>query len=365
MKKNNKKKKIHIIGTVGLPPRYGGFETLTDNLVEHLSKDFDIVVFCSSKFYKEKLKEYKGAKLEYIPLNANGIESIIYDSLSMIRSINRSDVMLILGVSGCIVLPILKKFYKGKIIVNIDGLEWKRSKWNSLARNFLKLSEKFAVNYSDAVISDNRAIQEYVKKEYGKDSYFIAYGGDHLKKEELTKESLERYPFLKEEYALTVCRIEPENNIHIMLEAFKKYKKMNYVIAGNFELNKYGQELKKKYENEKNIFMLNIYDRKILNQFRSHCKIYVHGHSAGGTNPSLVEAMYFGLPIIAYDVIFNRETTKNRAEYFKDAEELINILENLNYSALERIGKEMFNIAKEEYTWSKIINKYKNLFNEV
>ncbi|WP_457636418.1 DUF1972 domain-containing protein [Persephonella sp.] len=361
----NIKKRINIIGTVGLPPRYGGFETLTDNLVEHLSKDFDITVFCSSKFYKEKLKEYKGAKLEYISLNANGIESIAYDFLSMVKSLNRSDIMLILGVSGCIALPVLRKFFKGKIIVNIDGLEWKRSKWNFLARNFLKLSEKFAVNYSDAVISDNKAIQEYVKKEYGKDSYLIAYGGDHLKKEELTKESLEKFPFLKEEYALTVCRIEPENNIHLILEAFKKYKNMNYVIAGNFDLNEYGQELKKKYKNEKNIFMLNIYDRKTLNQFRSHCRIYVHGHSAGGTNPSLVEAMNFGLPVIAYDVIFNRETTKNKAKYFKSADELVNILENLDPLELEKIGKDMFKIAKEEYTWAKIIDKYRNLFNEV
>jgi len=339
MEKSIKKKRLNIIGSVGLPPRYGGFETLTDNLVKHLSQDFDITVYCSSKFYKEKLKEYEGAKLEYIPLNANGVESVIYDFLSMLKSLNKSDIMLVLGVSGCIALPILKRFYKGKIVVNIV--------------------------YSDAVISDNKAIQDYVKKEYGKDSYFIAYGGDHLKKEELTEESVKMFPFLKEEFALTVCRIEPENNIHIILEAFKKYKKMNYVIAGNFELNEYGQELKKKYKNVKNIFMLNIYDRKILNQFRSHCKIYVHGHSAGGTNPSLVEAMNFGLPIIAYDVIFNRETTKNKAEYFKSTDDLINILENLNSSVLKKIGLEMLNIAKEEYTWSKIISKYRNLFNEV
>jgi len=361
-----KKKRIYIIGTVGLPPRYGGFETLVDNLVKYLSSEFDFTVFCSSKFYEKKLRQYNGAKLKYLPLNANGIESIIYDVLSMIISKNKADIMLILGVSGCIALPILRKFYKGRIIVHIDGLEWKRAKWNSLARRFLKFSEKLAIKYSDAIISDNIAIKEYIEKEYNKESYFIAYGGDHLSKEPLTEKVIKMFPFLKEDYALTICRIEPENNIHLILEAFKKYKKLNYVIVGNFDMNQYGKELKKRYQKEKNIFMLkSIYDKKILNQIKSNCKLYIHGHSVGGTNPSLVEAMCLGLPIVAYDVIFNRKTTGNKAKYFRNVDDIINILKGLNTLELKKIGKEMFNIAKNEYTWKKIISKYKNLFKEV
>lgn len=123
--------KIFIIGTVGIPAKYGGFETLAENLVINKAENIDYTVFCSTKIYRERREEYLDAKLRYINLNANGMSGIFYDLIGMLKSL-RSDVMLILGVSGSIFLPLIRFLYKGKIITNVDGIEWKREKWSWL-----------------------------------------------------------------------------------------------------------------------------------------------------------------------------------------------------------------------------------------
>lgn len=362
---SNTRKKLSIIGTVGIPAKYGGFETLAENLVKHLSKDFEITVYCTAKAYKEKLQNYLGAKLKHINLNANGISSIFYDIVSIVDSVKYTDILLILGVSGCIILPFVKLFFKRKkIIVNIDGLEWKRDKWNIIAKLFLKLSEYIAVNFADIIVADNYVIKKYVKKTYGKNSIFIPYGADHVTKLSLSKNIIEKYPILKEKYAFKVARIEPENNIDIILEAFRQYDKLNLIIIGNWNASKYGQLLKKKYSQYKNIFLFDpIYDLNILDQFRSNCYIYVHGHSAGGTNPSLVEAMYLARPVIAFDVDYNRNTTLNNAIFFKDLKDLLNILENLNMYSLDEIASNLKKVSHKLYKWKLIANSYKKIIN--
>ena len=356
-------KKISIIGTVGIPAKYGGFETLTEYLTKNLGTDYDMTVYCSLKNYDIKLDEHNGAKLKYINLKANGVQSIPYDIISIFKSLKDSDVLLILGVSGCLVLPIVKLISKNKIFVNIDGLEWKRAKWGRFTKWFLKLSEKIAVKYADEIITDNKVITDYVKSEYGVSSHLIAYGADHVTTEALDEVIIKKYSFLKSKYLFKVCRIEPENNIHIILEAFSKSVINNFVLVGNWENSTYGKELKKKYGFFKNIFLLDpIYNQKILNQLRSNCHVYIHGHSAGGTNPSLVEAMYLKLPIIAFDAQYNKETTSYEALYFNNKLELIRLLENLNSKELSKIGESMKKVADSEYTWKEISNKYTELF---
>jgi len=358
-----KNKKIAIIGTVGIPAKYGGFETLTEYLTKNLHDKYNMTVYCSLKNYDEELGSYNNAKLKYINLNANGVQSIPYDIISIFSSLRFADTLLVLGVSGCIVLPFVRLFSKKRIIVNIDGLEWKRDKWGKGAKWFLKYSEKLAVKYSDEVVADNRVIQEYIKSEYNKESTFIAYGADHVTKESIRDELQSKYPFLNKKYAFKVCRIEPENNIHVILEAFYLYEKLNLIIIGNWLNSEYGKSLKAKYMHTKNIFLLDpIYNQNILNQIRSNAYIYMHGHSAGGTNPSLVEAMYLGLPIFSYDVKYNRETTYNRALYFHDVSELVNLLQNTKEITLDDIAMHLMVLAKEHYTWSRISEQYAQLF---
>ena len=357
--------KIAIIGTVGVPANYGGFETLVEQLVNHnKSEDLQYTVYCSKKSYCDKRWVYHGARTEYVSLNANGIQSIPYDIISLIKATRQSDTILILGVSGCAFLPIYRLFSKKRLLINIDGLEHKRDKWSKWVRKFLKFSEKQAIKYGDVIITDNQGITDYVRVEYGKESELIAYGGDHVlteADEDKTKAILQKYGLSPQGYSMGLCRIEPENNVHVILEAFEKAKQP-LLFIGNWTKSDYGRSLNEKYKDSKYI-KINpaIYDLEILNVLRSNCRLYLHGHSAGGTNPSLVEAMFFGVPIIAFDCIYNRESTENKANYFSSADDLQNLIQEpaKDFSAN---AENMMEIANRRYKWSQIAKQYEDLF---
>lgn len=360
-------KRVAIIGTTGLPAKYGGFETLTHHLVDRLNNRFEITVYCSTKYFAKKSsrpKYFNGAKLVYLPFNANGYQSIIYDICSVFHALRNSDVLLLLGVSGAIILPFVKLFTKKPILINIDGQEWKRPKWNWFAKKILRFSEKIAVRLADTVITDNRIIREYVEEEYNRhDAWLIEYGSDHVTKQEKTSETLTQYDFLDKPYAFNVCRIEPENNIHIVLEAFSKKPNHVLVVVGLWDHGSYGMYLKQKFTGFSNIYLLNpIYDQHALNVLRSNATLYVHGHSAGGTNPSLVEAMGLGLPVAAFDISYNRETTGHNAVYFRNVDDLMEIIEELSNSKRNEISNNLENLAKKKYTWKRIASLYAMAF---
>jgi hypothetical protein len=359
-------KKVAIIGTVGIPAKYGGFETLTEYLTKYLGSHFSIDVFCSSRTVNEKIKTHNNANLIYLPLKGNGIQSIPYDIISILYAILNPKVntLLILGVSGAIILPFVRIFSKKRIICNIDGLEWKRDKWNSTISRFLKFSELLAVKYSNHIICDNEEILNYVKKEYANEnSSLIAYGADHVRRIAIEEESISKYTFLSRKYAFKVCRIEPENNVALILEAFSLQKKIPLVIIGNWNNSGFGLNLREKYKNFKNIFLLDpIYNQNKLDQLRSNCYVYIHGHSAGGTNPSLVEAMYLELPIFAFDAKYNKYTTNSNAKYFSSKEDLLCLLDEMSDNDLSVIAKKMKEISILHYSWRKIADKYSKLF---
>lgn len=356
--------KVAIIGTVGVPANYGGFETLVEQLVRHnSSEDIQYAVYCSKKSYNEERWVYHGAKTEYVGLGANGIQSIPYDILSLIKASRKSDVILVLGVSGCAFLPVFRLFSKKKLIINIDGLEHRRDKWNKWIRKFLKYSEAQAVKYGDVIVTDNKGITDYVLDEYGKHSELIAYGGDHVLTDvdkELTEKVLNDYGIVKDEYALGICRIEPENNVHTILKAFETAKK-KIVFIGNWQKSEYGKTLAEKYKDSQYVRITPaVYDLNVLNVIRSNCSVYLHGHSAGGTNPSLVEAMFFEKPLIAFDCVYNRESTENKASYFKDSEGLVGLLNGSSEQYSN--GADMLEIARRRYTWQTIARQYESLY---
>lgn len=340
------KMKISVIGTVGLPACYGGFETLVENLVDEDEKK-DISVYCSSKSYNEKLDSYKRAKLVYIPLKANGPQSIIYDIASLLHALfKRPDVVLILGVSGCVFLPFFRLFSKAKVVTNIDGLEWRRHKWGKCAKRFLKYSEKLAVKHSNVVISDNQAIADYVQNEYGIKSTVIAYGGDHAVTKKMSKSD--------DGFALALCRIEPENNVEMILEAFSQTDKPLKFI-GNWANSDFGRSMKSKYSTFTNIDIVDpIYDIEKLSVLRASCSFYVHGHSAGGTNPSLVEMMHFGKSILCFDCNYNSASTENKAEFFTDSDQLVKQIQSKEVNN----GEIMLEIAQRRYTWDIVRKQY-------
>lgn len=358
------KRSIAVIGSVGLPANYGGWETLSEQLVLNLDKTYDMTVYCSALSYAERPEKFGNAKLIYIKLKANGFQSIPYDILSMLRAYRESDVLLILGVSGCIALPFIRLLTKKAIIVNIDGFEWKRAKWSPLIKMFLKFSERLAVKYADRIVTDNKVLQDYVHGEYGVESTLIAYGGDQAIKNDVDEAAVAQFAFLSSPYAFSVCRIEPENNIHLILQAFKD-NGLPLVIVGNWKQSEYGTELQNRYAEVDNLFLLDpIYDPAKLAPLRSNCMLYVHGHSAGGTNPSLVEAMWLGLPIIAFDVSFNRASTEDKAEYFSSATQLAMLAQALFQDKKKRhsLGRDMHEVADSRYRWQGIASQYDALF---
>lgn len=361
------KQRIAIIGTVGLPAKYGGFETLADHLVTHLSNKYDFTVYCSKKKYSkvEQIDSYKGAKLEYINLEANGVQSIPYDTISILKALRKNDVLLILGVAGAWILPFVKFFTNKKIIISIDGIEWKRDKWSLFAKLYLWWAEKIAVRYSHIDISDNESIQDYTALRYETLSRVIEYGADHTLQVTPNQEDYIKYPFMKNDYAVKVCRIEPENNVHVVLEAFKQLPNSNLVLVGNWNNSEYGKNLKEEYSNIPNIHIYDpIYNQREIDLIRGNAALYVHGHSAGGTNPSLVEAMYLELPIIAFNVSYNKTTTENKAIYFSTSEELVAKLKIVSETEMGKLRKEMKAIALRRYTWEKISNQYDLLIKE-
>ena len=340
---------IAVIGTVGVPACYGGFETLVDNLLDF---EGEFTVYCSGKVYQERPPHYKSAKLIYLPFNANGASSILYDAVSMLHSIIRgSKVLLVLGVSAGLLLPFIRIFTRRRLITNIDGLEWRRAKWNRFAKWFLKVSERAAVKFSHEIIADNQGIADYVLDEYGVSAHVIAYGGDHVLTANITRRC--------DGYAFGVCRIEPENNVHLILEAFSKSNKC-LKFVGNWSASEYGQDLKQQYATYGHIEMIDpVYDLEQLFELRDGCDFYVHGHSAGGTNPSLVEAMFFAKPIIAFDCIYNRASMEARGFYFQDSLSLTSLIQEGVEGSEE--GLVLRDIAESRYTWREIRSRYMSL----
>jgi glycosyltransferase involved in cell wall biosynthesis len=356
-------KKIAIIGTNGLPGKYGGWDQLVNHITLKLRDRFSFIVYTSYFNAEKGLTEYNGAKLKIIWLKANGIQSIFYDMISLFHALNKCDVLFVLGTSGCLFFPIIKLFKK-KIVLNPDGIEWKRGKWNKFAKWFLKLFEKVGVKYADIVVADNKKIQEYIRKTYNIETELIEYGGDHTSHIPMSLETKRKYSLDTNNYAFKVCRIEPENNIHLILEAFKD-SPTKLVIIGNWNNSKYGVDLRSRYHFHNNLILLDpIYEQQCLDELRSNCSLYIHGHSVGGTNPSLVEAMSLGLCILAFQVEYNIETTENCAIYFNSASDLTKILNNYcnNKIDVTLYKEKMREIAKRRYTWDLITDKYAEVF---
>ena len=354
-----KKKKVAIIGTNGLPARYGGFETLTHHLILNLRDDFDFVVYCSKTPKAERLKNYNGAVLKYLPLKANGWQSVLYDSLSIIQAWFTVDILLVLGNSGAIVFP-FHKLAKKKLVLNIGGIDWMRDKWNYLTRKYIYFSEKLSVKFADIVITDNQIIHDHYVSEYNCENIIIPYGGDHVLLPEITPSDKEKYPFLNEEYAISVSRAQEDNMIHVVIEAFRRMPSKKLVLISNWHISDYGKRLKAEYSNIDNIYLIDaVYQQKELDLLRKQASLYIHSHSVCGTAPSLVEAMNLNLPIISYDSPTNRASTNNSTLYFDSVESLMDLVQKLDKAKSNVIRKSMFELAKARYTWEIVSEEYK------
>jgi len=348
------KKLVGIVGTHGLPATYSGWETLVKNLFERKIKIEYLIATPRSKISEQTEKQKKSSL--HIPLKASGWQSLIYDAASMWRMRNRVDVILILGVSGCWFLPIFRSFFKGEIITNTDGIEYRREKWGMVASSILKISEFLAVRFSDKLVADNPGINDYLLTKYAREAdVTIAYGGI----EQNIDETLyyDKYPFDPKSFDLAIARIVPENNIENILDAYNGGARI-LIFIGNWTSSKYAYGLKNKPWSD-NIHLLSAdYDQLRVSSLRKACRYYIHGHSAGGTNPSLVEALSLGCNILCYDVNFNRHVIRKYGKYWIDTETLKSLVDQ---DTDIQGTKSVLDYYNKEFKWELIINSYEKI----
>lgn len=341
--------KVSIVGSAGIPSRYGGFETLAEQLCLHLHNQLDFTVFCSSSFYSkdEQNKPLPGVRRRFLPLAPNGISSILYDFISMLMAIRTADILLVLGASGSILFPLLRILKpKTKIIFHPDGLEWKRKKWNRLVSFYLKTSVQVGCRFASTIIIDSKALMAQYQKYEGK-IRLITYGGDQFNVKKIYNST--------SNYWLTIARAEPENNLEIIASAFTKLKNMKWVLISNYRKTRYGRKLYEQFNSNKNIiFKEEEYNKETLASYLSHCTGYIHGHSAGGTNPSLVSALFTDKPLLCHNNEFNKTTTHNQVSYFNTESDIIQSIGSANSLTKQEMD---FNF-KNEYSWEQISRSY-------
>ena len=271
----------------------------------------------------------------------------------------------------------LLKIYKNKlkrygitVMVNPDGLEYKRSKWNNLVKKFFLLSEKWMLLNSDIIVCDAIGIKEYIDNKYSslKDkTIYIAYGTDDFNFANVNDEEiLKKYKIKKDSYFLMVGRFVPENNYELVINEFMKSKiDKRLIIISNISSSNYYSEVVSNTNCNKDkriIFIDGIYNEIELSTIRKNAYAYIHGHSVGGTNPSLLEALNLTDLNILYDVNFNRDIGNDSCLYFKEDNSLTNIIDNINKYDRKKMGKSAKKIIKENFTWKIIVNKYKDVF---
>ncbi len=363
----NKPLSIAILGTRGIPNNYGGFEACAQHLANLLvDKGHAVSVYCAHDHpYKENVWHNVELIHKYNPENIIGTAGqFVYDFICNIDTKKRNfDIVLHLGYTSD---SVAYKFWasQSKHITNMDGMEWQRSKYSTFIKKFLKKAEALATKRSDVLVADSPAIKEYLDSNYKSDVRYIAYGSEIS--ESYNKSYLQDYNLIAFEYDLVVARLEPENNIEMMIQA-KLISKDSYplIIIGN--ANKFLQYLKTKYvHNHEIIFLPAIYNSDKLNSIRHYSRYYLHGHSVGGTNPSLLEAMACECRILAHNNTFNSFVLDENSAFFSEADGLANLLE-CPYRELVSDDVVLLNLnrVKQNYNWDFITSQYENLFYEV
>ncbi len=362
--------RIGILGTRGIPNYHGGFEQFAEFFSVYLAeKGNDVFVYCSKSHPYQK-KTYHGVTLIHCKDPENKIGTVgqfFYDLNCILDARKRNfDIVLQLGyTSNSVWYFLLPK--KPIIITNMDGLEWKRTKYSKPVRKFLKTAEKWAVKSSDYLIADSIGIQQYLKKQYRVNSKFIAYGASVFENPDQT--ILSKYKVEVENYDMLIARMEPENNIETILEGINRsLKPIPFLVIGKHD-NTFGTYLKEKFKDNKHIrFLGGIYNLDDLNNLRYYSRLYFHGHSVGGTNPSLLEAMASNALIVANNNPFNKSILEEEAFYFTTADEITRLIDKIDSKPKQEFAQKLKNNLKKInklYSWEQINKSYLDFFIEV
>lgn len=379
-------KDIFIIGSRGLPAQYGGFETFVEKLISHkVSPAIRYHVACLSDESTGKHFDYKGADCFTVsPPKLGPARVIAYDMMAINYSLKlikkegiQAPIFYILGNTiGAFIVHFAKKIQSigGILLVNPDGLEWKRAKWSKPVQSYLKYSEKEMTKYANLIISDNRGIETYIQNTYPwSRTTFIAYGTD-LSKTTLTADDTpvrdwyQKWQTQEKDYYLILGRFVPENNYETAIREFMKSStERDLVIICNHEGNAYFDELRQitGFDKDKRVkFVGTVYDQDLLKYIRNQAFAYIHGHEVGGTNPGLLEALAQTDLNLIYNVDFNHQVAQETALYWnKEDRNLSQLIDSVDGQvSFEDLGNAAKANMKENYTWEKIVGEYEELF---
>ena len=379
-------KDIFIIGSRGLPAQYGGFETFVEKLVSHkVSPAIRYHVACLSDESTGNHFDYKGADCFTVnPPKLGPARVIAYDMMAINYSLKlikkegiQAPIFYILGNTiGAFIVHFAKKIQSigGILLVNPDGLEWKRAKWSKPVQSYLKYSEKEMTKYANLIISDNRGIETYIQNTYPwSRTTFIAYGTD-LSKTTLTAEDTpvrdwyQKWETQEKDYYWILGRFVPENNYETAIREFMKSStERDLVIICNHEGNAYFDELRQitGFDKDKRVkFVGTVYDQDLLKYIRNQAFAYIHGHEVGGTNPGLLEALAQTDLNLIYNVDFNHQVAQETALYWnKEDGNLSQLIDSVDGQvSFEDLGNAAKANMKENYTWEKIVGEYEELF---
>ncbi len=354
---------LALMGSRGIPNRYGGFESFAEELGVRLAARGHHVIVYTVADHPVKAEKWKGVNRVLIN-NPEGklgtFGQFIYDLNCNRHSRSKQfDIILHLGYTSDSVWYWL--WAKNSMhIVNMDGQEWKRSKYNRLVRAFLHLAERLATIRSRWLVADSGEIEKYLRNKYSVPVIYIAYGAKVPAA--YSPELIGEWGLARGSYDLVVARMEPENNIEMAIQAKMASKsRIPLVIVGN--ANKYKRFLQEKYDRQENIRFLDaVYNEEKLNNLRHFSRIYVHGHSVGGTNPSLLEAMACGCRIVAHGNPFNRFVLGDDAKYFSSKTELSALLNEFRPVDYEKLIVQNLAKISREYNWDAITDAYEKLF---
>ena len=359
--------RVAIVGSRGIPAKYGGFETFAQELSVRLVRmGVQVEVYCD--FTENTLDIYDGVNLKYVSCTKTSNPLKYYYS-SVRRAEKENDIVLICGAGGA--LFIYSKIFHRKVnyLTNMDGIEYLRTKWNFQKRLFVRFCIWCSVYLSDYVIADSKSIKEFLKKNYlikGNRIIQIEYGAKINDNPDLSL--LKEYNLKPDGYYLVVSRLEPENNVLCMINGYIESKiQKPLIIVGNLLETKYVKSLLQ-YRSDNVRFLGGVYDKPKLEALRYGCRAYLHGHSVGGTNPSLLEALGSGNTVISHDNIFNREVTDNKMLYFKTPGECAEAILKVETMSVEiRLKYKTISIdrIKKFYNWDRISQEYYKIFNDI
>lgn len=368
--------KIAFVSTRGIPNNYGGFEQFAEYIsVGLVARGHDVTVY-SPHFHPYKESSYKGVKIKHIyspeKWMGSSVGSFFYDFSSLRDALKNENFDIIYEAGYTSIIPAyiwfnIKNRKNPIVVTNMDGLEYKRSKFNPLVQKFIFWEEKMAVKHSHYLIADNMGIHDYYKEKYRRDSKFLAYGADiHT---DFNVDTLSEYDVTADNYYILIARLEPENNIEMAIQGYLKSNengKKPLLIIGN-TTTPHGKYLSGKYGHIDSVrFLGGIYNFKVLDDLRHFSSAYFHGHSVGGTNPSLLEAMAAGCFILANDNIFNRSVLKDNAIYYNSPDEVTRILNDEKcFSDKEALIANNIQRILTHYSWERLVDQHEEYFKEL